>query len=451
MGLDIHNFAKQYAQTEQHLRASGISEQNKALILRYRDVCLLRQVCGKVRLIRALIVLGRCATILGKEFDRVTREDVEHIVTSLMNEGLTPNTMATYKSILKRFLCFVFAPDDFPSSTIPPPPQVSWMRTHVRRADEKRLQRTDLLTPAEIQQLLGICRNPRDKALLSLLWETGARISEIGNLQLKHVTKNQHGYTLDLDGKTGRRSPLIISSAPYLAQWLSNHPFKDNPDAPLWVLNQYTTTPRHLKYDTIHYLLHRYFARAKITKPFHPHIFRHSRATYVLATGLMNESQAKSYFGWTPDSGMLGTYSHLIDQDANNAILLENNLTPQRQHQDTLKPILCVVCQELNAPGTDYCTKCNAVLNLKKAYEHQQVHNLHDDVTMTLFKILVDNGLIDEAAKAVHDAGLGTALQRLANHQRAKIAVTAAPGAGRLTEASPPAPATSSSLEAKTI
>ena len=71
MGLDIHNFAQQYAQTEQHLRASGISDHNKALILRYRDVCLLRQVCGKVRLIRALIVLGRRATLLGKEFDPV--------------------------------------------------------------------------------------------------------------------------------------------------------------------------------------------------------------------------------------------------------------------------------------------------------------------------------------------------------------------------------------------
>ena len=132
----------------------------------------------------------------------------------------------------------------------------------------------------------------------------------------------------------------------------------------------------------------------------------------------MNESQAKSYFGWTPDSGMLGTYSHLVDQDANNAILRENNLAPKRDTHDALRPTQCHICNELNPPAADYCTKCNAILNLKKAYEHQQVHDLHDDVTMELFRILVDKGLIDEAARAVKEAGLGQALRSLATHQR---------------------------------
>ena len=58
------------------------------------------------------------------------------------------------------------------------------------------------------------------------LWETGGRISELGNLQLKHVTKQVHGYLLDLYGKTGHRNPLVISSAPHLTQWLALHPFR---------------------------------------------------------------------------------------------------------------------------------------------------------------------------------------------------------------------------------
>jgi ribosomal protein L40E len=179
-----------------------------------------------------------------------------------------------------------------------------------------------------------------------------------------------------------------------------------------------------LRYDTIRNLLARYFARAGIKKPFHPHLFRHSRATYCLANGIFNEQQAKAFFGWTPDSGMLATYSHLIDQDANNAILRENNLTPTQQQAKDLQPRICSNCQELNPPKTDYCVKCGAVLDLKKAYEHQQVHDLHEDVTMTLFKILVEKGLIDDAAKAVHDAGLGDALKRLAQHQQTKKPTT---------------------------
>jgi len=51
------------------------------------------------------------------------------------------------------------------------------------------------------------------RAFVSLLWETGARIAEIGNLQLKHLTKHPHGYLLDVNGKTGERNPLLDYAA----------------------------------------------------------------------------------------------------------------------------------------------------------------------------------------------------------------------------------------------
>jgi ribosomal protein L40E len=246
--------------------------------------------------------------------------------------------------------------------------------------------------------------------------KTGCRIAEIGNLQLKHVMKGQHGYTLDMNGKTGRRSPIIISSAPYLTVWLQNHPFKDNPESPLWVHYQYTTTPEHLKYDSIRYLLIRYFERAGIKKPVHPHLFRHSRATYVLANGIMNEQQAKAYFGWTPASDMLATYSHLVDSDANDAILRENNLTPVQQKSQELQPVTCRICNEVNPPRAEYCTKCNAVLDLKKAYETQTMHDLKEELFVKMFQVLVQKGMVDEAAREIHDAGLGATLKRLAQH-----------------------------------
>jgi len=211
-------------------------------------------------------------------------------------------------------------------------------------------------------------------------------------------------------------SPLIVSSAPYLAQWLANHPFASNPESPLWVQSQYTTTPHHVRYASIRQLLRRYFRRAGITKPFNPHAFRHGRATWVLANGIMSEGTAKVYFGWTPDSGMLATYSHLVDQDANNAILRENSLAPEKPATDELKPVTCKICNELNAPATQYCTKCGAVLNLKRAYEHQQAHQLTDNVVVSFFRILVEKGLVTDAARAVHEAGLGSALKRLAEH-----------------------------------
>ena len=54
-------------------------------------------------------------------------------------------------------------------------------------------------------------------------------------MQLKHATRVENGYRIDITGKTGNRSPLVVSSAPYLSAWLASHPQANNPEAPLWV------------------------------------------------------------------------------------------------------------------------------------------------------------------------------------------------------------------------
>ena len=249
-----------------------------------------------------------------------------------------------------------------------------------------------------------------------MLWETGGRIAEIGNRQIKDAVPASVGYTLEVDGKTGVRSPLIVSSAPLLAQWLNNHPFKADPAAPLWVRER-CSQPMPVCYQGLAKIIQDAFRRAGIAKRVYPHLFRHSRATYVLASGLMTEAQAKAYFGWSPNTEQLATYAHLLASDANSAILRENNLTPKHETTEEMRAITCYRCSELNAPTNDYCTKCNAVINLHKAYEHQQLHDAKENLLRSLFKVLMDRGLIDDAARAVHDAGLGKTLQAVALHE----------------------------------
>jgi integrase len=414
MTLDIHGFDHQFDLALRHLQQSAISDRNKQLIEQFCNACLLRQVCGKVRLIRAIGALGLLARDVSKDFDQVTREDIERLMTGLLRRqpAYSNETMATYKRILRRFMTFVLAPKDFPHAVVPE--CVNWISSHLRKRDRPMIKRSDLLTPAEIETLLRVATNERDRAFIAVLWEAGPRVAEIGNMQIKHVTRNASGYTIDVTGKTGTRSPLIISSAPHLGAWLAVHPDRANPEAPLWVQRR---GHEQIGYRTINKLLQQLFRRANINKRSHPHIFRHSRVTYVLANGIMNEQQAKLYFGWAPDSDMPGsTYAHLIDTDVNNAILRENNLAPHQQAHRELQPVACTICGELNPPRCDYCQRCRAVLNLSKAYEHQQLHDLKEELFTHMFKLMVDKGLIDEAASAIHNADLGKTLQRLARH-----------------------------------
>jgi len=428
MTVDIHNYPRMYAQVETQVRSSDLTQKNKDLILAYRDACLLQQTCGKVRLIRIMGFLILAARTLGKDLDQATLIDLQSLVGTLMRRQppYSPETLGTYKAIIKRFYTWLGSPQTF-SSRAPAPPLVAWIATHVRARDKKKLERNELLLPTDINQAITASQNIRDKAFTSVLWESGARIAENGNLQIKNATKNDVGYILDLNGKTGRRSVLIVSSAPLLTQWLNQHPFRNDPEAPLWVHYHFTKEPRALMYQTIRGMLRENFRRAGITKRIHPHLFRHSRATFVLASGLMTEAQAKAYFGWTPDSGQLATYAHLLASDANSAILRENNLAPAREVHDELRASKCYRCGELNASQAEYCTKCAAVLDLKKAYEHQQLHDLKDELFAKMFKLLVERGMTDEAAREIHDANLGKTLKRLAMHITGERNITDAP------------------------
>lgn len=417
MGLDIHHYGAKYERSLALVRASDLSARNKELILRYHDACLLQQTCGRVRLIRVLGVLLRHARALGKDFDVATREDLQQLVTSMLAQDYTAETIGSYKGVLKRFYTWLDNPGEFGPKAAAPP-IVRWITAHVRERDKHRLERHDLLLPAEIQRVIGICHNPRDQALLSMMWETGGRVAEIGNLERRHVTRGTHGFTLDLTGKTGKRSILIISSAPYLATWLNNHPFRDDPTAPLWVHYQYADRPRHVGYQAIRKLLVLHFRRAGITKRIYPHLFRHSRATHCLATGIMTEAQAKAYFGWTPSSDMLSTYAHLLASDANNAILRENHLTTTTPtDEDHSAPRVCAICRTLNKPDAAYCTHCVGVLDERKALLVGEVDTAREDLLRELCTLIVDRGLADDVARLVHRAGLSRGLQQLASQE----------------------------------
>jgi integrase/predicted nucleic acid-binding Zn ribbon protein len=301
-------------------------------------------------------------------------------------------------------------PDAFPTKQ--PPALVAWLNSAVKATHKRRLERNELLTPDEIALLIHKSPAARDRALLSVLWETGGRIAEIGNRTIQQVNKHQFGYTLDITGKTGQRSPLVISSAPYLTAWLATHPFPA-PHHPLWVRTGNVTTPCALGYAGFMSIVHRALKRAGLTKRVYPHLFRHSRATYCVANGLMNEQQAKAYFGWAPSSRMLAIYAHLTIQDANNAILRENNLAPTQGTTDILQPQHCPACQRPNPHNTAYCTQCNTVLNEQRVRDRLAQQEASNAVILQLCKVLVDKGLLDEAADQLHAANLGAALQAL--------------------------------------
>lgn len=116
-------------------------------------------------------------------------------------------------------------------------------------------------------------------------------------MKIKHVKFDKYGTVIHVDGKTGARPIRLIRSTPNLAQWLAVHPFKDNPDVPLWVITQKNYFGRPFTYATARKLIKDRCEQANLPKRLYLNLFRHSEATE--SAKFMTEAQMKMRHGWT--------------------------------------------------------------------------------------------------------------------------------------------------------
>jgi len=154
----------------------------------------------------------------------------------------------------------------------------------------------ELLTEDEIERMTEAARTQRDRAFVSVLYESGLRIGEMLSLKIKNVHLEEHGATLTFNGKTGIRRVRITSSSQKVANWIKSHPLREDPNAPLWVSLGTRNRDRTIKGKTVNALLKDLARKAGIEKRIYPHLFRHSRSVHL--SKYLTEAQTKELFGW---------------------------------------------------------------------------------------------------------------------------------------------------------
>ena len=129
----------------------------------------------------------------------------------------------------------------------------------------------------------------RDYALLATMFNTGARVQEIVTLCVRDLQLEALPQVrLYGKGRKERWCPLWPQTAEILRAWL-REPGRDiSPDRPLFCNHRGERLTRF----GVRYLLRKYCARAKVTKPslgrkrLHPHSMRHSSAVHLLRSGV---------------------------------------------------------------------------------------------------------------------------------------------------------------------
>lgn len=408
--IDIHSYDAKYKRQLEKLDESPISAKNKALIHEFDHTCFLQEALGKPRrmkLVSALTILAK--DYLKKDFPNATERDLKDILLKLENrEDYSSWTKHSYKSIIKKFYKWLAYGDKY-TQKLEYPAIVSWINTGMKRKDQPHVQAGDIITQKEIAKLLKAAEHPRDKAFLAMLYELGARIGEMGGLRIKDVNRDKYSYIVDLQGKTGHRTPRIVISDPHLTSWLNIHPYKDNPDAPLWIMLGNRDKNARMHYAALRALVARAVERAEIKKRIYPHLFRHSRVTHLLMDKQINESQAKIYFGWTPDSKMIAEYSHLLSKDVNETILEVHGIKVKKETDNEFKPKQCPSCQTINNKDALFCQKCSKVLDVQAAIaldeQRKGTDNLmtelvkDPEIQRALVKKIVEMGLAEQLFK----------------------------------------------------
>jgi len=219
---------------------------------------------------------------------------------------------------------------------------------------ETNIKIEELVTAPDIVNMLGACLNARDRALISLLYESGARRGEILQLSIRDVTVELDGYRIRLDGKTGQRRILVIDSAQFLHQWLSVHPCRSVPNAPIFCTLE--DGMRCIAVSTLELILKAAARRAGITnKRLNPHAFRHAQATEK--SRYFTDSQLRAYMGWSKDSGMPSVYDHLTGESLDDDIRKHHGMLPRLPDPIT-KTVECPRCHRILSGEVDYCGFC---------------------------------------------------------------------------------------------
>jgi integrase/recombinase XerD len=283
----------------------------------------------------------------------------------------------------------------------------SWLRIKLEKWKSTSTA-SDMLTREDIASIVEQAQNFRDRAWIWTLFNSGCRPGEIYQLRVGDVVPHEEGY-IELrvnreKGSAPEPAPVYEDAVPALLAWLSAHPRREEPNAPLWVNLGGGNAGKPATYRAMYKALESAARRAKISKPVTAYALRRSRLTILAKDPAVSTSILEKVAGWVPGSNVARHYVHLSGKDVIGALNTRYGVKtrgPGEPPAAPRTPSKCGRCRTVNPPGASYCSTCGGPLSLPAVKQIEEARGAEE----RLAELLSDPSAVEFLARLLAEKG----------------------------------------------
>ena len=212
-----------------------------------------------------------------RNINKIKFEDIREYIVFITKEGYKPSSVNRNISAIKKF--HVFLLDNELTSDNP---------SELLESQKNRRNFPDTLSVNEIEEIFNVVDidsliGLRDLSILTLLYSTGMRVSELINLELSNIFLKEEYVKIMGKGKKERIVPLGLRAKKSLISYLNKNQDIGKINNQGYVFLSYRS--KKLTRMSIFNIIKKYCLLADIKKTVSPHTFRHSFATHMLEGG----------------------------------------------------------------------------------------------------------------------------------------------------------------------
>jgi len=280
----------------------------------------------------------------------------------------SPETNKDYRVALRRFGAVLTGGDGLPDS-------LAWVPGGYPSNYDPAPDPTELVTWEEdVVPMIESCYNARDKAVIALAFDLGPRPHELYSLTVDAFADHKYGLQVTVDGKTGRRSPVLIPSVRYVSRWLDEHP-GDGEDPFISRLNR----PDAVSNNYVRDIFKDAADRAGVDKPVTPRYFRKASASHLASQGV-SQAHIEDHHGWTRGSDIAARYVSVFSDDNDREIAAAHGVDVKQDEPEPTAPVPCPRCGEAVPRHKDFCPDCKQSMDVEATALIEEFTDMLDDL-----------------------------------------------------------------------